>query len=95
VSDLQEERERIAQAQKSLELEKVIQKMKRESYKNELDHCLRMKQAKDNHGQIIKQELVRQDISNIHQYAQKELSNMAAYRSKFVHKDELMRQRQE
>ena len=34
MSDLQEERERIAQAQKSLELEKVIQKMKKDSYKN-------------------------------------------------------------
>ncbi|TNV82891.1 hypothetical protein FGO68_gene2685 [Halteria grandinella] len=94
VSDIQEERERIAKAQKSLELEKVIHQMKRESYKNELDQCLQMKQARVNHGQLINQELVKQDISNIQSYAQKELNNMAAYRNQFVHKDELMRQRQ-
>lgn len=68
--------------------------MKRESYKNELDQCLQMKQARVNHGQLINQELVKQDISNIQSYAQKELNNMAAYRNQFVHKDELMRQRQ-
>lgn len=94
VNDLEEERARIIQAQKSLELEKVIQKMKRESYKNELDQCMSMKNQKNNQDQLIMHDLQRQDISNIQQYAQKELGNIAAYRSKLAQKEETIRFRQ-
>jgi len=37
---------------------------------------------------------VQQDIHNMQMYAQKELSNIAAYRSKLQQKDDIIRQRQ-
>ena len=43
---MHEERERIQQAMKSLELEKAIQRMKKDNYKVELDQCMKYKQMK-------------------------------------------------
>ena len=40
---MQEERERIQQAQRSLEMEKAFHKMKLDTYRSELDHCLQLK----------------------------------------------------
>jgi hypothetical protein len=67
--------------------------MKLDNYRQELDQCMQMKNLMQNQSNNIKKESVKQDINNIQQYAQKELSNMAAYRSKFQHKDEVMRVR--
>ena len=86
-----EEKERIQQAQKSLELERVINRMKRDNYRQELDQCLQYKQQKVSHNQGVNSQVVQQDLQNIQMYAQKELSNIAAYRSKLQQKDDIIR----
>jgi hypothetical protein len=47
VHEIQEERDRIMAAQRSLEIEKALIRIKKESYKNELDQCLMMKKHKE------------------------------------------------
>ena len=95
VNDMQEEHQRIQQAQKSLEIEKVIQKMKKDSYRNDLDQLMMYKNEQVNPNQYAKNEIEkRQDISNIQQYAQNEFNPMAAYKNKFVAKDQVMSYRQ-
>lgn len=56
-------------AQRSLEMEKALIRIKKESYKNDLDQFLMMKKHKEGHQDDIKKEMLRQDINNIEQYA--------------------------
>lgn len=56
--EIQEERERIVQAQRSLELERMMNKMKKDNYRQELDQCLSFKQQKDNQMQGLNSQVL-------------------------------------
>ena len=92
--EIQKERERIQQAQRSLELERLMNRYKKDSYRQELDQCLQYKHQKDNEMQGQQSEGLKQDIQNIHLYAQKEMQNQANYKSMLQHKEDLIRARQ-
>lgn len=92
---MKEDKRRIEEAMRSLEIEKQMKRQKVQNYRSELDKVLSQKNMMHQQQKYMSAEGKREDIMNMQIRSQKEIENETSYKNKFVQKDGKMRARQE